>query len=29
MCGRQPDESVVGVDKSVFGRKYASFELLY
>ena len=29
MCGRQLDESVVGVDKSVFCRKYASFELLY
>lgn len=28
MCGRQLDESVVGVDKNVFGRKYASFEQL-
>lgn len=28
MCGRQPDESVVGVDKMVFGHKYASFEHL-
>ena len=28
MCRRQLDESVVGVDKSVFSRKYASFEQL-
>lgn len=28
MFGRQPDESVVGVDKRVFGCKYASFEYL-
>lgn len=28
MCRRQPDENVFGVDKSVFGRKYASFEQL-
>ncbi len=28
MCRRQLDESAVGAEKSVFGRKYTSFEQL-